>query len=274
MPEPLRLCALDLDDTLLNSEQLLTSASRAAVASAVETGMAVVLASGRMQASAAPFAHELHLASPMISYNGAMVTASVTGAVWLSESVPAELSESIVAECSRRGLQLNFYWNDILHTAHDTKWLSLYRSRTHSPVRFENDFAAFCAGKRPTKLLIVDAPETIDRMLPEYQERFGASLCVTRSNAEYLEFLPPAANKGNALRLVAERLGVRQEETLAIGDSWNDIPMLRWAGVALAVKNCKPEVKSVADEIIGSCDEDGVAAALMSMRHQFAPPPS
>ncbi|MDE2127394.1 MAG: HAD family phosphatase [Armatimonadetes bacterium] len=274
MPQMLRLCALDLDDTLLNSEQELTPASRAAVAAAVDTGMAVVLASGRMQASAAPFARELDLTTPMISYNGAMVSASVSGPTWLSESVPEGLSEVIVEECVRRGLQLNFYWNDLLHTAHETPWLQLYRSRTHSPVRFEEDFAAFCAGKRPTKLLIVDAPATIDRMLPEYQERFGEALCVTKSNAEYLEFLPPEANKGSALRIVAERLGVRQEETLAIGDSWNDIPMLRWAGLALAVENCKPAVRAVANEIIGSCDEDGVAAALMTLRHRFGPPPS
>ena len=94
------------------------------------------------------------------------------------------------------------------------------------------------------------------------QARFKEELYVTLSKAEYLEFLPPTADKGKALALVAQRYGIGQAQTVAFGDGWNDVPMLQWAGLGLAVANAVDPAKAAADRVIGSNDEDGVALAL------------
>ena len=180
----------------------------------------------------------------------------------MEESVQPDLAGTLIEYCRDHGLQLNFYWQDLLYTAEYTPWLELYHKRTSAPVKILPDFDTALRGIAPTKLIIVDDPAVIDRLLPEMRERFGALLYVTKSNSEYLEFLPPGADKGAALAFVAAKYGVDSTETIAFGDSWNDLPMLRWAGLSIAVGNAKPEVIAAADRTILTSSEDGVGIAL------------
>lgn len=262
MALPYRLCALDLDDTLLNNVHRLTPRTRRAIAQCVTLGVTVVLASGRMHAAMLPYLQELQLTTAAISYNGALVKNATTGAVWLEERVAAPLSQQIMAYCQEHGLQLNFYLNDILYSAADTPWLRLYEERTNAPMQIAPDLYSRFHDACPTKLVIVDAPDIIDTLLPQFKARFGSALYITKSNAEYLEFLPPTTDKGKALAAVAAHYDIPQSATLAFGDSWNDIPMIAWAGLGLAVANAKPDLKAVADRVIASNEDDGVAHAL------------
>ncbi len=262
MPVQYRLCAIDLDDTLLDPDHKLSLRSTRAISATIETGVIVVLASGRMYASTLPTARQLNLKTPLICYNGAMVRHPVTGETWLEESVPADLAGQVMDFCRGDGLQLNFYWHDLLYTAAITPWLDLYRGRTSAPINVCPDFYTALGGIAPTKLIIVDDPTVIDCLLPAMREKFGSHLYVTKSNAEYLEFLPPNANKGTALACVAARYGVVANECIAFGDSWNDLPMLEWAGLGIAVGNAKSEVLRAADRIVPSSADDGVAIAL------------
>ena len=225
-------------------------------------GITVLIASGRMFAATLPTARQLGLDTPVICYNGAMVKHPVSGDVWMEEQVEADIAGQLMDYCRENRLQLNFYWQDLLYTAEITPWLELYRNRTGAPVKVLPDFHTALRGIAPTKLIIVDEPVTIDRLLPQMREKFGSSLYVTKSNAEYLEFLPPNANKGAALAFVAERYGVSAQETIAFGDSWNDLPMIRWAGLSIAVGNAKPEVIEAADRVVLRSSEDGVGIAL------------
>jgi hydroxymethylpyrimidine pyrophosphatase-like HAD family hydrolase len=118
------------------------------------------------------------------------------------------------------------------------------------------------SGIEPTKLLIVDTPEYTDSLLPVFRERYRGALYVTKSTDEYLEMMPLNANKGSALSFAATRLRTSPTRTIAIGDSFNDIPMIQWAGLGLAVANAKPELIEAADRTIPRSDEDGVAQAL------------
>lgn len=264
-PPTYRLCAIDLDDTLLGPDHKISPANAAAIRATVERGVIVVLASGRMHAATVKYAVELGLDTPIISYNGALVRMPDSGETLLEESVPPPLADTVLDYCAARPLQLNYYWNDLLYSARDTQWLELYRSRTGSPTVIERDLYTAFRSKSPTKLIIVDTPTTTDGLLPYFRGVFGSKLYVTKSNDEYLEFMPAAANKGAALAAVAAKYGVKQAETVAFGDSWNDIPMLTWAGLGIAVANAKSEARAAADRIVPAAGEDGVAAGLSQL---------
>ncbi len=264
---PYRLCAIDLDDTLLGPDHRISARYARAVRAVVERGVIALIASGRMYQATLRFAEQLGLETPIIAYNGAMVKNPHTGAVWLHEQIPANRAAIVLEYCARHNLQLNYYLDDHLYSAAYTPWLDLYHKRTLSPVEIVPDFYTAMRDKAPTKLIIIDSPERTDGLLPYFRGVFGSSLYVTKSNDEYLEFMPPTANKGVALALTAERLGVTAAETVAFGDSWNDIPMIRWAGLGVAVGNAKPEVLAAADKTVLRSDEDGVGIALEEIFH-------
>ena len=261
-PLPYRLCAVDLDDTLLGPDHRISECNVRAVQATVARGVTVVLASGRMHEATLRYAEQLGLETPIISYNGAMVKLPSTGEEWLHERVPADLAATVMDYAEERGLQLNFYLNGLVYTAAYTKWMQLYHERTQCPYEVMPSLYTAMRGQSPTKLIIVDTPEYTNSLVPGFRKQFAGKLYVTKSTDEYLEFMPADANKGAALALVAERLGITAAETMAIGDSFNDIPMVQWAGLGLAVANAKPELQAVADRIIGRYDEDGVGIAL------------
>ena len=259
---PYKLCAIDLDDTLLGADHQLSAENESVIRDVVSKGVKVVLASGRMFASSLPTALKLNLDTPIVCYNGAMVKHPVTKEIWHEDAVSAEIARDVMEYCRDKKLQLNFYYDDILRSAANTQWLDLYLRRTSSPFKVMQNFYSDLRGLAPTKLIIVDDPELILRLLPELTTRYGDGLFVTRSNAEYLELLPPNANKGSALAKVAARYGITAEESVAFGDSWNDIPMLEWVGLGIAVSNAKKEVLAIAKKITGSNSEHGVGTAL------------
>ena len=259
---PYKLCAIDLDDTLLGADHQLSAENEVVIRDVVSKGVKVVLASGRMFASSLPTALKLNLDTPIVCYNGAMVKHPVTKEVWHEDAVSAEIARDVMEYCREKNLQLNFYYDDILRSAANTQWLDLYLKRTSSPFQVMQNFYTDLNGLAPTKLIIVDDPDLILRLLPELTARYGNNLFVTRSNAEYLELLPPDADKGSALAKVAARYGIAAAESMAFGDSWNDIPMLEWAGLGIAVSNAKKEVLAVAKKITGSNAEHGVGTAL------------
>ncbi len=257
-----KLIAIDLDDTLLNNQHSLTQASQQAVEKALACGMQVVIASGRMFATTLPTVQALGLQTPVICYNGAMVRHPVTKEILLQESVSASLAAPVLEYARKQNMQLNAYLDDYVYSASENQWMRLYQTRTGAPYKILPNFYEEMADRDFIKMILIDAPETIEKLLPMFQEQFAGRLNVTRSNAEYMEFLPLHANKGSALAFVADLLGVPQSQTAAMGDSWNDLPMLQWAGIALAVENAKPPVKEAAERLFASNDSDGVAEAL------------
>lgn len=262
MTLPYLLCAIDLDDTLLTGDHILSSFTRETIRAIQNLGVKVVIASGRMYATTLPTVEELGLNTPVICYNGAMIRLPHTDEYWLNKRISAELTSEILNYAERNCLQLNFYQDDHIYTAAITDWAKLYKKRTGAPYEILTDYYCRLQGESPTKLIILDYPDVQQSRLLEMKQRFDGKLNVMRSNAEYLEFLPLGVDKGVALAITAEKLGISRSQTIAFGDSWNDISMLEWAGLGAAVNNAKPEVKSIADVISPSNDEDGVAHTL------------
>lgn len=263
------LVALDLDYTFLNAELRISPRNLAAVKKCTELGVKVVITSGRMFCSTMRYVHELGLETPAITYNGAFIKQEKTGQVLLDEKLDLGVAREIVDFCAREDLNLNYYLDDTLYVAKITPWGELYSRRTGVPLQPVGDLHKL-TDRPPTKVLIVAEPERIitlrDELMPKYQERSY----VTVSNVEYLEFMPRDADKGKALAVVADYYGIPQERTMAFGDADNDIPMIRWAGLGVAMENARPSAREAADRIAPPHDQDGVAVVLEEL-FDFAP---
>jgi hypothetical protein len=266
-PLPYRLCAIDLDDTLLGPDHTVSDRNAAAVRAVVAQGVTVVIASGRMHESTLRYVKQMGLETPIISYNGAMVKNPHTGETWLHERIAGDVAAQVLDYARDHDLQLNYYLNDHFYSAAYTSWAKLYYERTHAPIEIVPEMYETLQGTEPTKMIIIDTKEKTDSLLAPFRDRFGDGLYVTKSNDEYLEMMPPHANKGAALALVAAKFGITAAETVAFGDSYNDIPMLKWAGLGIAVANAKPETKAAAKQIVGSNADDGVGIALEQIFH-------
>ena len=259
---PYRLCALDLDDTLLGPTQQISPRNIAAVRAVAALGVTVVLASGRMHESMQQYAEQIGLEGPLISYNGAMVRPVHEPQPWLHESVDGEKAAVILDYCRDHHLQLNYYRDNCIYTAAMNHWIELYQRRTNAPLKVLPDFYDALRGLPSTKLVIIDAPEKVEILKPHFATAFGSSLYITTTADEYLEFMPPTASKGAALQFLTQQLGLAPADVIAFGDGHNDIPMITWAGMGVAMGNAKTELKNVSDRVIGNSDADGIAIAL------------
>lgn len=260
-PDRIRLVAVDLDETLLGVDHQISPRNALAVYKLVEKEILVVIASGRMYTATVPFCIQLRLTGPVVTYNGALVKEIATGAVYHHQPLPAGAAQEIVEFAEERGYHLNYYLNDVLYVKEETQWSDLYRSRTGSPIHPVGSLRQF-DGQQPTKIILLDTPEETDRLLPVMRGKYGSQLYITKTNPEYLEFMDAGVSKGEALRVIGERLGISREEMAAFGDSYNDLPMLEYAGLAIAMGNAKPELKVVADYIAPSYEEEGFATAV------------
>ncbi len=261
-PLPYRLCAIDLDETLLQPDHTLSPRSLRAVKAISEQGVAVVFASGRMHESILNFAVQCGLDTPLISYNGAMVKSPNTGDLWLHDAVPAEDAVRVLDYCEMNDLHLQYYRGGRVLMKSRNPFADLYLSRTDSPYEIVPDFYHTVAPLDSTKLVIVHTPEGTERLKPFFVELFGDRLYITKTSEEYLEFMSPRVSKGKALAVVAERLGISPLETVAFGNGQNDLPLLEFAAFGVAVANARPELLAIADRIAPDYAEDGVAQVL------------
>jgi Cof subfamily protein (haloacid dehalogenase superfamily) len=268
MQFPYRLAAIDLDDTLLGPDHLISARNARAVKALAERGVTCVIASGRMHEATTRFAEELGLDGPIISYNGSMVKSPHGGEPWSHIRVPSDPAAEVIRYCADHRLHLNYYLNDHLYIAARTPWAEFYLRQTGSPAEVVGGLDQFI-GTEPTKMILIDSPETTDSLLERFKAQFGDSLYITKTNPEYLEFMNPNASKGRALALVAERLSIDRQSTIAFGDGNNDLPMIEWAGLGVAMGTAKPHVRAAADRIAPPYDEDGLGVFIDELLSQY-----
>ncbi|CAI6078897.1 Cof-type HAD-IIB family hydrolase [Cohnella sp. JJ-181] len=252
-----RLIAIDLDDTLLNDELEVTEATRSALAEAVSRGVHVTLATGRMFASAKQTAAQVGLNVPLITYQGSLVRNLLDERTLYERAVDLEAVRKLYDFTRERGLHLQTYIGDKLYSFDNGDRLAAYAKQSNIPYIVEPDLSALPDGNH-TKLLIIDEPALLDELAPELHALLGPEVHITKSKPHYLEFTHREGTKGHALRFLAEHYGLAMEETIAIGDSWNDREMIEAAGLGVAMANAVPALREIADYITASNNEDGV----------------
>lgn len=258
----IKLVAIDLDDTLLDSKLKISLECRNAIERCRQLGVKVTLATGRMFRSALPYARQLQMNLPLITYQGAWVRNAFSGESLYYRPVPRQLGIELLQVARRFKYHCQTYVNDQLYMERLTPEGEAYaRLAGVTPVivgKLEEVMA-----EDPMKMLFINNDTSrLDELEELLKAEFGQHLYITKSKPNYLEAMHPEATKGRGLAAVARYFGVDRGEVMAIGDSYNDLDMLRWAGVGVAVSNAREEVRREADYVTCSNEEHGVAEAL------------
>ncbi len=260
--KPPLLLALDLDGTLVEPRRPVRAAVIEAVKRAIDAGVRATIVTGRMYVGAKPFAEVLALDGPIVCYQGAVIADARSGRFEREVSLPFAVAKTIYEVAKTNGYHTQFYRDDRFYVEHDNAYAQLYaRTSGTEPIVVPSLLDAF-AGHDSTKVNIVTDVSKAPAAFELMKRAVGDVAYVTRSNPEFVEMLDPRVDKGVALRLVAERLGIPMERVLAIGDSYNDLPFLRVAGFAVAMGSAPEELKAEADAIVGDVEHDGVAEAI------------
>lgn len=256
-----KLIAIDLDGTLIAPDNTISAENIAAIRRAERLGAAVIVVTGRPYVSADAVAARVGLPRvPVVGFNGALIRWSRGGPELACTCLAADVSCEIVEVCLRAQLHLHYYLDDRLYVSQNNERARRYCERNGMSCLEEPDMRRF-SGQQPLKLLVIDEPGNIGRLLEEALQRWDHRVYVTRSMPEYLEFLSPQVSKGRALDWLLEFYGVPRERSLAIGDSMNDLPLLEHAGVSVAMPGADDELKRLA-HFIPSSAACGVAEAI------------
>ena len=260
-----RLIAMDLDGTLNNDEKRITPRTRDALMAAQAAGIRLALASARPSPGLYKERDALRMQEHrgvLMSYNGGRIVDAATGETLFETSMPMEAAREVLRALEKLPVTpilddgKQFYVTDRRGYKVD------YECRNNGMICDEvanlADFLHFA----PVKILMSVDPAQI----AEVQKRIAAllpdDLTVVQTAAFYLEVIPRAINKGQGILDICRALQMQPEEVVAFGDAENDIPMLRAAGVGVAMGNADPAVKAAADMVTLSNNEDGIAAAL------------
>lgn len=259
-----KLLALDLDGTVVGANLVIPESVRAGVARLLASGVYVTIATGRMFAATLPFAQQLGLNQAVICYQGAMVRDIGTSTTLAHFPMPTDLAIEAATVLAEADICAIAYVNEQLCVAKHRPELDMYLAYHPHTVDLVivHDLAAFVAQNQPTKILFVAPPEVVGPALAQLTPHFANRLTTIRSHAIFGELTALDVSKGRALAALAEQLGIAQAEVVAIGDQENDLSMIEWAGLGLAMGNAIPAAQAIADAILPSVDEAGVAVAI------------
>lgn len=255
----IKLIAIDIDDTLLNDELIITPRVKLAVQKATDKGVYVVLCTGRTRKGAMRFYEELSLDTPMITSGGAEIY-DANGNLMHSRPVDPALVKKLLDYAYNHGVHAQVYINGELVYREKNAYSDRYEISYGHPGIVMRDIMQQETIVTP-KVLFVTDQDSIDTIQQETKRLFPG-LTIVRSKPDYLEFASAEVSKGEALAFLADHYHLQRHEIIAVGDSQIDIPMIRYAGLGIAVANAAPDVKKAADLICPSNKEDGIAYVI------------
>ena len=263
MPD-IRLIALDLDGTLLNSAKQLSSGNLAALEQAAEAGIHIVPTTGRFYGGMPDFIRALPFVRYVITINGAQCADLHTGEVLYQAELPCQQAVDIMSFLDGYPVIYDCYQdNDAWMTASQKERIDGVVSDPHYRKMLHELKETLKARQKGVQKIqfFTDKPEVRAFLMEELPRRFP-DLCVSSSMPQNVEINQKNANKGQALLALAAHLGLTQFQTMAFGDGLNDLSMLEQAGVGVAMDNASQQVKCRSDYVTLSCDADGVAAGI------------
>lgn len=257
-----RLVAFDLDGTLLGEELLLRPRVLAAIERMRAAGVQGCVVTGRMYRAALPFVRQLQFSAPVVCYQGAAVIDPQTDDVLQDVPLPNAQALRLEQYARANGLHIQLYANDRYYCEQANRYSDLYAKISGVEPIVVPSLASRFETWDATKACIIAEPEIVNEHLPRVQSLCADQAYVTRSIPWFIEVMNSNVNKGRSLEIVARSLDIPMEAVLAIGDSWNDAPLLQAAGFGVAMGSAPPELREVADAVVADVENDGVAEAV------------
>ena len=252
----------DLDDTLLHDDLTISDFTVHTLRQVRATGCQVIAASGRAQLSIKPFLDRLGCVSAYISCNGAEIWDGATDRLIHQVMLPAETARQIALFAEKHGVYAQVYDGDCFFFNRYGPCADRYAASSRLKGCYVGKLSSYIREPR-NKILMIDSEQKIAAMYHEAVTLFDGLASVTCSKPIYLEFNPPEATKGNALRALLSRLNIDPADAVAFGDSLNDLSMLQAAGTGVAVSNGWKEIFPLCDDICGTNEEDGPARYIL-----------
>lgn len=268
MKDKYKILALDIDGTVLNSKKELTPAVDEAIKSLQKRNIPVLIASGRPAKGIYHVAEALHMDETggyILSFNGGKILDFKTKDVIYSRSIDSEYYEEICEYVSGMDASLITYdKEEIITEKPDNEYVQFESRIVRMPVIKVDNLVDEMKkrGILADKFLVVGEPEYITAQTTAMKKKFEGRLNVFQSEPFFIEVVPLGIDKAASLEILLQKLGLTREELIACGDGRNDVTMVKYAGMGVAMENACDEVKEVADYITASCDEDGVARVI------------
>lgn len=260
-----KLLVLDIDGTLTNSKKEITPATLNALLHLQEQGVKVVLASGRPTAGVRPLAKQLKLeeyGSYILSYNGAKIINCKTEEVIYQNVIPGHFIPKLYDAALRHNVGIITYEEDcvIAGTKMDP-YIELEAKINHIPVTEVDNFPEHITFD-VNKCLMTGEGSYLAVVEEKMKDEFGAALNIYRSEPFFLEIMPKHIDKAYSLGNLLNHLNLSKDEMICCGDGYNDLSMIEYAGLGVAMANAQEKVRKAADYITLSNDEDGIVHVI------------
>lgn len=257
-----KACFFDIDGTLVKSDHTISQGVIKAVQRLEKEGIAPVIATGRSYEALLPIKDKLGIHSPVICYNGGMIVDGKSGTVMKHHIIPDPEAREIIKIARELDFHLLAYRNGQLIYEADRAETNEYNNRIKIEGKIVNydDFDQL----NLTKFIMLTDHEKLEPVREEILKKFGDSINAFFSDPRFLEIVPYGVDKGKAVEEVMKLLGGTVEQSMAMGDGFNDLPMLKASGWGVVMENALPSLKELfpPERIAPHCDRDGVVTYL------------
>jgi Cof subfamily protein (haloacid dehalogenase superfamily) len=260
----IKLIALDIDGTLFNSNRDITEITRNALLAAHDKGITLMMASGRSIHGLRQLA--LRNGLPLdnmvtLAYNGACVAEGISEEILFETPIEKSVAQRLIKELKKMPITVMVPYH---HELYVEDFDGLF-------VRFEMETECF-TGKLvtdlstldfdPNKVILTGQKEDLDRFMTEVAPRYSSEASFVFTGSNNIDVAHKNIDKGTTLKRYCELKGIDRMEVLAFGDNYNDLTMIEYAGLGVAMGNAVDSIKEIADRITGSNDEDGIAMVI------------
>jgi len=256
-----KLVAMDLDDTLLEKDKTVLSETADVLRRLYEKGIHIAISSGRILQTQMSVAKRFCEKASYVSYNGAVVV--FEDGTKAEYYVPEDRVKAIACYCKEKGIYMQTYHNGLICTEYDSPELRADLDTMHTDVIELGDLSKADIPRTP-KVVVITPPEDGDAVCAALAKEFP-DLYVTRSSGMVIEIMPKGVDKAHGLSLVCEKLGLKSDDAIVFGDNYNDIGMVSWAGMGVAVANAVDDLKKIAGIVSKKERSAGVAEVLRSV---------
>lgn len=255
-----KMIVMDMDDTLLNHDLTISQENLTAIQTAKDSGIVIVLASGRPTPAMWAYAEQLGLSQGgfLVSYNGAYVHDCQTKAV-LFDTCLTKAEHDLLVETARiQNCTLHTYVDGDIITNIANAHTDLEAELTGMPIRIVESMIDYVKSTVP-KVLLTGEPDQVKRMKAVLSEQFSNQFMISISKPVFLEFTNKAVDKSAGISVICDQLNISKNQVMAIGDSYNDLTMIRDCGFGVAMGNAPDDIKAIANAVTLSCEQQGVA---------------